>query len=62
MKKLSIIAAAAAIAAVAAAPVVAQENTQDPFVGTQAAPEGYVWVIIGGVATLVAIAAASGTD
>ncbi|SNS11428.1 hypothetical protein [Antarctobacter heliothermus] len=61
MKKLSIIAAAAAIAAVAAAPVAAQENTQDPFVST-AGPEIPALAIIGGIALIIAIAAAGGTD
>ncbi|MGP6088733.1 hypothetical protein [Antarctobacter jejuensis] len=60
MKKLSIFAAAAAIAAAAAAPVAAQENTQDPFVST-AGPAMLPLVIIGGFATVFAIAAASGT-
>lgn len=35
MKKLSIIAAAAALAVATAAPVAAENNTQDPFVSTQ---------------------------
>lgn len=61
MKKLSIFAAAAAIAAAAAAPVAAQENTQDPFVSTQGI-EILPLVVIGGVAAIIAIAAASGTD
>jgi polyisoprenoid-binding protein YceI len=61
MKKLSIIAASAAIAAAAAAPVAAQENTQDPFVSS-AGVEIMPLVVIGGVAAIIAIASASGTD
>ena len=61
MKKLSIFAAAAAIAASAAAPVVAQEATNDPFVATQTA-EIPALAVIGGMGVLIAIAAGSGTD
>lgn len=62
MKKLSILAASAAIAAAAAAPVAAQENTQDPFVSTQAFDQVGVWVIIGGVLTWIAASSSSGTN
>ncbi|KUF09615.1 hypothetical protein [Pseudoponticoccus marisrubri] len=62
MKKLSIIAAAAAIATATAAPVAAQENTtQDPFVTTAGAGIPAL-AIIGGIAVVIAIAASSGTD
>ncbi len=62
MKKLSIIAAAAAIATATAAPVAAQQNTNDPFVSTQALSAIPVLAVIGGVAVVVAIAAGSGTN
>lgn len=61
MKKLSIIAAAAAIAASTAAPVVAQQQSNDPFVATQGDPINPL-LILGGIATVIAIAAGSGTD
>lgn len=60
MKKLSIVAAAAAIAVAAAAPVTAQE-ANDPFVSTQVSVVPAV-AIIGGLALIVAVAAADGTD
>ncbi|WP_421905881.1 hypothetical protein [Mameliella sp.] len=64
MKKLSILAAAAAIAAAAAAPVAAQGNTQDPFVSTMNDDDDFIapLFIIGGIAGIIAIASASGTD
>ncbi|WP_305969659.1 MULTISPECIES: hypothetical protein [unclassified Mameliella] len=63
MKKLSILAAAAAIAAAAAAPVAAQGNTQDPFVSTMDDDDILTPLfIIGGIAGIIAIASASGTD
>lgn len=61
MKKLSVIAAAAAISTATAAPVAAQEAPADPFVSTALAGIPAL-AIIGGVAVIVAIAAASGTD
>lgn len=57
MKKLSIMAAAAAIAA---APVAAQE-ANDPFVSTQVSAVPAL-AIIGGIAVVVAVAAADGTN
>ena len=60
MKKLSMIAAAAAIAVASAAPVAAQENTNDPFVSTQDVVTPLL--VLGVAATVIAIASASGTD
>lgn len=57
MKKLSIMAAAAAIAA---GPVAAQE-ANDPFVSTQVSAVPAL-AIIGGIAVVVAVAAADGTN
>ncbi len=61
MKKLSILAASAALAASLAAPVTAQEATNDPFVATQGAAIPAL-AIIGGMAVVLTIAAGSGTD
>lgn len=59
MKKFAL-AAAAAAALTTAAPVYAQQApVADPFVSTQGFGEIPAIVIIGGVATIVAIAAAS---
>jgi hypothetical protein len=60
MKKLSILAASAAIAVAAAAPVAAQE-ANDPFVSTQVSTVPAL-AIIGGLAVIIAIAAADSTD
>lgn len=62
MKKLSILAAAAAFAATTAAPVVAQEVTVDPFVSTMSHTAGSGLGIVAGVFTIIAIAAASGSN
>jgi hypothetical protein len=61
MKKLSTIAAAAAIAASAAAPVVAETKSQDPFISTQGA-EISPLLVVGGIAAVVVIASAAGTN
>lgn len=61
MKKLSTIAAAAAIAASAAVPVAAETKTNDPFVSTQGI-EISPLVIIGGAGFIVGIAAAVGEN
>lgn len=58
MKKLSVIAAAAAITAATVAPVSAQQNTNDPFVSTQLSLLPALF-IVGGAAVVVAVAAAS---
>lgn len=61
MKKLSILAASAAIAASTAMPVVAETTTQDPFIATQG-PEFNPLLVLGGLTALAAIAASSGTN
>lgn len=61
MKKLSIFAAAAAIAASTAMPVVAETTTQDPFIATQGG-ELSPLLVLGGIGTLIIIAASSGTN
>jgi hypothetical protein len=59
MKKLSILAVAAAFAAATAAPVSAESKAQaDPFVSTQMAG-GVTLAVIGGVTLLVVLAASS---
>lgn len=61
MKKLSIIAAAAAIAASTAAPVAAQD-ANDPFVSTAGLGVSPLILIAGVAAVVVAVASSSGTD
>jgi hypothetical protein len=65
MKKISIMAAVAALTVATAAPVLADTKTQnDPFVSTQGSAlgaDGTTLAIIGGVLVVVAIAAADGT-
>jgi hypothetical protein len=65
MKKLSIIAAAAALAVATAAPVAAETKTQDPFVSTQGSLElgagGAGIAAVAAVALLIAIASTDGT-
>ena len=60
MKKLSIIAAAAALAVATAAPVAAETKTQDPFVSTQGSLDlgagGAGLAAIAGIALIIVIA------
>lgn len=64
MKKLSLVAAAAAIAVSFAAPVAAQEApvVADPFVATQGVEILPIIVVAGAAATIIAVATSSGTD
>ena len=61
MKKLSIIAAAAALAVATAAPVAAETKTQDPFVSTQGSFElgagGAGLAAVAAVGVLIIVAA-----
>ncbi|MDU8929616.1 hypothetical protein RXV86_19675 [Alisedimentitalea sp. MJ-SS2] len=58
MKKLSTLAAAAALAAATAAPVAAEN---DPFVSTQGGLGGAGAAVIGAVAVLIFVSASDGT-
>lgn len=60
MKKISTIAAVAALAFAAAAPVAADEKKADPFVSTQGSTTALA--IVGGLSAVILIAAATETD